>query len=422
MRCTIVRIRVMRAQKRYRDIELRIYEKSKTAPIRVCFLVTVLSKWKDEELYKLMDQSDLFIPIVIGTPYTTDIYKLVRYEEQTLIREYCISRHYNYHDGYDSKSGKVVQLDKFNPDIVFLCEPYENWIDESYRICGKKINYLPCHTPYSYWMTKVIYPSLSEYHSTTWRQYYCNEYQRVSIQKNAIIGDHNLRIVGYQTIDTLMCSKSSCHDWTSDDGNRKRIIIAPHYSIPGPSSNNWAYYRGTFLDYAESLQNIAVKYRNEAVFAFKPHPGLYIRLVEVWGKKRTDEYYRFWDTADNTILAKGDYIELFRSSDAMIHDSGSFIVEYLSTGKPLLFLANNEQFMKREYDDFGIRCLDMHYKAYSVDDVWSFVDNVVINKRDDRLEERKEFIDEALRPVNGKSAAESIIDDITINCLSRETI
>lgn len=88
------------------------------------------------------------------------------------------------------------------------------------------------------------------------------------------------------------------------------------------------------------MVTFAQKYKDKVQIVFKPHPMLYRTLCEhsEWGKERTDAYYSMWNNMSNTQLEEGDYTELFMQSDAMIHDCGSFILEYLAVDKPCMFL------------------------------------------------------------------------------------
>lgn len=148
-----------------------------------------------------------------------------------------------------------------------------------------------------------------------------------------------------------------------------------------------------------------------------PNAYLYVTLIDIWGKEKTDSYYNFWKIQENTIIADGDYIDLFKTSDAMVHDSGSFVVEYLFTKKPTMFIAYKEKAVKEDYSDFGISCVDMHYKAYQNSDIEEFIKNVVINEKDFRKEERSQFVDKNFGLVNEKPAAENIYNDIISSCI-----
>jgi CDP-glycerol glycerophosphotransferase (TagB/SpsB family) len=107
------------------------------------------------------------------------------------------------------------------------------------------------------------------------------------------------------------------------------------------------------------MKELAVKYRSQVSIAFKPHPVLRSRLEELWGREKTDEYYRFWEELDNTFVADGEYAALFAASDAMIHDCGSFTAEYLYTGKPVLYVFRHDR--RATENEFGRRALRAHY-------------------------------------------------------------
>lgn len=64
----------------------------------------------------------------------------------------------------------------------------------------------------------------------------------------------------------------------------------------------------------------------------------------------------------NSMLSEGDYIDLFLSSDGIIHDSGSFIAEYLYTRKPALHTMTNPKTYE-EFNEIGKQCLDVYYHA-----------------------------------------------------------
>ena len=140
------------------------------------------------------------------------------------------------------------------------------------------------------------------------------------------------------------------------------------------------------------------KYEDKVFFVFKPHPLLRNRLNLLWGKEKTDAYYHLWDTMQNASINEGDYIDLFLESDAMIHDSGSFLTEYLYAHKPVM----------RTMNDVDPKTM---YKAYNEQDIEKFIQNV-IDGVDPMKEVREKFYQERLLPPYGKLASENIVNDI----------
>jgi CDP-glycerol glycerophosphotransferase (TagB/SpsB family) len=160
------------------------------------------------------------------------------------------------------------------------------------------------------------------------------------------------------------------------------------------------------------MLNIIDEYQGKIQIAFKPHPLLKKKLYDeaTWGKVKTDDYYNRWNNMVSGQLVEGDYIDLFLSSDAMIHDSGSFLIEYIYTGKPVLHTNRDENITDR-MNAFGILAFNLHYHAKNEKDIKAFIENV-LNNKDEKKKERTAFITSKLLPPNHKSASQNIFDEI----------
>ena len=129
-----------------------------------------------------------------------------------------------------------------------------------------------------------------------------------------------------------------------------------------------------------------------------------------WGKKRADKYYMLWEEMENGILSDGYYIDLFLTSDAMIHDSGSFLIEYLYTGNPVLHTNRDEKITDR-LNSFGTSAFNQHYHAKCEIDVINFIENLIL-KIDPKKKSRKEHFKKYLVPPNGCSASNNVYNEI----------
>ena len=112
----------------------------------------------------------------------------------------------------------------------------------------------------------------------------------------------------------------------------------------------------------------------------------------------------------NTFIQEGDYIDLFLTSDAMIHDCGSFLIEYLYTNKPVMRMMNDIS-PESLYNDLALKALDVYYKGFNKEDVESFIIDI-INGSDTLKQSRSDFINQYLLPPNGKTPSENILSDI----------
>ena len=165
---------------------------------------------------------------------------------------------------------------------------------------------------------------------------------------------------------------------------------------------------------ADLMVTLAKEYEGRIQMAFKPHPALLTQLYQhpEWGQKRTDEYYELWRTMPNTQLEAGEFVDLFMTSDAMIHDSGSFAVEYHYSRKPVMFVSKNMKPILDTQSTFGLKAYDLHYIGKDEAGIRRFIDEVVLGGNDPLLPEREQFFRDYLLPPGGKSVAQNILDDI----------
>ena len=187
-----------------------------------------------------------------------------------------------------------------------------------------------------------------------------------------------------------------------------KIIWAPHHSILKDDTLDYS----NFLNIAEDMLNIASKYKDYIQIAFKPHPHLKRKLYKMqgWGIEKTNQYYLKWNELPNTILVEGDYIDLFMTSDAMIHDCSSFSVEYLYVNKPVLYLTKNNHL--DFLCNFGEMAFNMHYKGSTVGDVEKFLKNVVLDGCDSMKMQRNMFMIKYLLPSHGINVAENMFNEV----------
>lgn len=106
----------------------------------------------------------------------------------------------------------------------------------------------------------------------------------------------------------------------------------------------------------------------------------------------------------------GEYRALFQQSDAMIHDSGSFILEYLLMDRPCMYLCREKAFF--QFNDMNKDALKCYKLGMSEVDIERFIQEQVIGDLDFNAGRRKAFCEKYLIPPFGKSAAQNIIDAI----------
>lgn len=365
--------------------------------INVLFVVFELGTWKTERLYWEMKKNPRFVPQVVVTPsienyLATDV--LVKYLKGKKI-EYVLA------------NGEVANLNQLNGDIVFYEKPYDGCYPSQYWY-KNNLNSLFCYVFYSHHCVyKGASPNAALYEAV-WLHFF--ESQSAMEELRPIIHNkRNLLNTGYPSVDDLL-SPITENPWKPQSKKKKRIIYAPHHTIGDLHVKEFAY--STFLEFGELILQLAIKYKDDVQWAFKPHPRLYDKLLTIWGKEKTDEYYSKWSELDNCQFENGLYSDLFKTSDAMIHDSGSFIVEYMATRNPILYLVRGD--LKYHTDNmlpYAKLAFDLHYKAYNCAQIEEFVQNV-IKDVDPIREERENYFQKYLLPPHGKTACENIMNAI----------
>lgn len=383
--------------------------KQKDVPLNVVFFAIFKSVWKYDKLYWLLEKDPRFHPIVLVCP-------AVNYGREEMLRTLyeCYSdfkeRGYCVICSYDEQKNVYVDARSLSPDIIFYTNPYKGLIDNRYYITHFR-DVLTCYVNYGYSVVKHQWGNALLFHKILWRHFCECEgiYQFiVSLRKETCF---NCVISGYPAYDDFLEVDYCEKDWKQPDSNLKRIIWAPHHTIE--ETNIEAMIRfSNFFQYADFMQEMAVKYADKIQIVFKPHPLLRHKLYKhpEWGIEKTDRYFGFWENCGNTNYVSGDYRNLFKSSDAMIHDCGSFTMEYLYLQKPVMYISGYNH--QSQLNKVALQAYNCHYIAKNRDDVEYFIVNTVIGGNDPMCNKRKAFYDAVLTPPNSKTVAENMFDSI----------
>lgn len=365
--------------------------------INVIFAITELGVWKTEELYLQMKKHPRFNPVLRVLPTWENR------QAQGEVTAYLVEKGYEY---------EVVCPDEplqkdFKADIIFYQKPYL-WVYAPLHTFLHNKNALFCYVSYGYHNIVNDYICNQPLHNYAWQYYFENE---ACAQETALVMANkgkNIKITGVPMTDAFLLPLSSYKNkWKQQSADKKKIIWAPHFSF---ASDVFNY--STFLRYADFMLEIAQKYVSQVQFLFKPHPLLMPHLYDFWGKEKTDAYYAQWLSMENTQMELGQYVDFFMTSDAMIHDCGSFTNEYIYTHNPVMYL-NREGTDSHDsnLNSFAKQAYHLHYMGNNEQDIEDFIVNV-INGQDEMAAERQAYYDKYLLPHNGQTACQNIIDAI----------
>lgn len=350
--------------------------------LNIIFLVIHKQMWKVDPLYRKMENDSNFNPSILIIPdFTYHSEEVLDHIEDAV--SFFKNKSYQVLSSYDKTKRKWVSLSELSPDLVFFSYPHEmthqNFYENAFR------NHLSCYIPYSHQISSFS-DNLPQYnrlfHNLMWKifapaQTSLETHQRVSANKGK-----NVVVTGYPCCEDLLESPK-CDPWKQiDSKKRKRIIWAPHHTFKDTHLR-----LSTFERYADFFKQLALESANKIQFAFKPHPLLKPKLyaAENWGKERTDEYYSFWATQKNTQFEDEGYSDLFLTSDALIHDCGSFLAEYHYTRKPSLYLWQGEHILE-DLNALGHDALKSCYRADSKENILAFIDQLLGDMLEDKTE------------------------------------
>lgn len=367
--------------------------------IRFLFLVQELSQWKTEALYRAMLVHPRFEPILGIAP-------CLEYPgAERKVIDYCKTKGYSYLI-LDPEKRISEQLDV---DILMHQKPYSKDICFAHRI-HKNLAIPTVSIPYYLSTITESWLVNERVCLLAWRQFIDNEECRKEWEKVQRLKGINYAVTGLPIMDDLLTLKANLTDTWPILDQRKRIIYAPHHTVGDYSLKGISY--STLLENGEFMLNMRDKYQDQAYFVFKPHPLLFQKLSErYWGEERTKAYYDAWEKPGYSHIEENDnYLPLFKYSNALIHDCGSFTIEYLYTGNPVMYLVK-DQHHKDNLNRIASAAYDLHYKGNTHEDIEEFIKEVIAGI-DPKANEREAFCKRALLPPNETSACNNIINAI----------
>jgi hypothetical protein len=399
---------------KYGSLEKKI---RKLERIKIAFFIQQASNWKYDLLFNYLLKDNRFEPLIVICPVTSyDSVSMHNWMKMAI--DFFRIKGYPYVSTWNEQTQKWLDIKgSIRPDIVFFSNPWPALSRPEYYIFNF-LDTLTCYVPYSFRSSHLHQAHYNKpFQNLLWKIFYETEIHKRLAFKYAYNKGFNGIVSGYPGMDDLLDGSyiPNTTVWKSTSEIFKRIIWAPHHTIFGESDSNLGY--STFLLYSELFLNIANKYENCLQISFKPHPLLKTKLYDhpEWGKVKTDSYYEKWSSLPNTQLDEGNYVDLFLTSDGLIHDSGSFIVEYLYTKKPVMFLLADENVTQR-FNEVGNLAFNQLYHGRNEIDINNFIDNVIFNGYDIKKEGRISFFELLVKPPKNRLASENIynfLKDVT---------
>ena len=381
---------------------------------KIMFLVKDSAEWSCEELYqKLIQMPGLEVEVLVA-PFMTGTPEVIRDTYQEAL-DWFQKKGFRTIAAYDLYQNRYLSWNEIGtPDVIFHLNPHYTVFQECANICNIPLSVLNIYIPYGFWIYGNIDGQFNQLsHMLYWRIFCESKMQKEMARKYAQLGDSNLEYSGYVKMDSFYKEKKIREQeiWkiaeSANPGEVKKIIYAPHWSVRDAFTGF-----GNFDKIYKQIYQYAKEHEKSTSWVLRPHPMLRAGVVSQGVFSSTaeyDEYLKQWDELPNArVIERGTYIDIFKSSDAMVLDSISFLGEYLYAHKPMLFLTRDRQ----TFDDFGQELVKVLYSCDGGDfaGIEKFIQDVVMDGKDEMQDEREQFFRQYLdyRQENGMLASDYI--------------
>ena len=398
-------------------------------PIQIAFQSYSAAQWPAEQVYRKLEAiPNVNVRVIVAPLADRDTSSILSGYVPTL--KWFKDNGYNVVEGLDVEKMECGGWEYLGgcPDVLYQMSSWYTCLARPQWFTRLPLRVLMAYIPYGIHIADSADGKYSidsvynkDFMNLMWRVYCDSRAILRDYQKYQLLKGSNIRYCGYAKMDYFYGNPTFDDAalrrlWSvpkeCDASNMKKIIIAPHYTVfPNSEICYSTFHRNVWF-----WLYLVKKYEDKVCFVFKPHPNLRRAAVGTGLFKSYEDYDKYiqtWDESPNACaVPEGDYLEYFASSDAMIMDSGSFIGEYLYTGKPLLYLTRPEQ----TFMEIGWKVLDSYYKAPGEDyaAIEQFIQDVVLDGKDTMAEDRKRVFEEEYDyyKINGQLASDFIVNEV----------
>lgn len=389
----------LRAQK-VSDLNRRVVEAIRASVarshrrIKVGFLVSEKEKWNGDQLVQELEASPHFqYSFAVGLSSTATRLsheeRSASYEEQV---SYFKTKGPIEFELFDPETDRIFPVEDMDYDVLFIQQP---WGAKDYprRLVGRMLC-VYMHYGFAMMANHGMHYNISTFHSYLWKYFSQTDLHRLMHVEHDPSANDKVVVTGYPKLDVYLQkapSRSDVNAWKhSHLPSRRRVIFAPHHSVERNSLG-----MATFPWSGAELARL--RDRHEDIdWIYKPHPrmGFALQRARLMDADEYAAYLEGWEqSANSSVYDDGDYFDIFRSSDALITDCGSFLAEYLPTEKPIIWLISDNTV---GLNTVGKYLSEGFYHVRSIDELRRVFYQVVIDGEDPLLDIRKRAIAELL--------------------------
>jgi hypothetical protein len=300
------------------------------------------------------------------------------------------------------KVGDEYNIFLDRPDLVFFQNPYDSTRPEKYssRILSNynfKFAYVPYGLEVGGGDENIQWQYNQDVQKKAWRIFARSERHKKMFQQYCDSKGNNVVVTGHPKLDLLneqVDTKIYLKFKRKIEG-RKVVLWSCHFTVGNPPIlwSTYQMYSEHIFSYFSQNQHLAL--------ILRPHPLFFPRMRNegIFSEQQELEFRANIDNYPNVILDENsDYHASFNLSDALMTDAGSFLMEYLPTKKPILYLENSNGPGLNEEGSI----VETYYTGRNLADINQFFE-MITNDQDPLQVKRLSQINEFLYKVDGKS-------------------
>lgn len=304
-------------------------------------------------------------------------------------------------ENIDADTNVDLVLSEFQPHIAFLQNPYDSTRVPALRstqlvTLGIKVAYVPYGIEMGGGLENNQYQFNADVQQLAWRIFVRSSRNKAMYAKYCDVGDSHVVVTGHPKFDgqAIIDTYKINEQLKVKVAGRPVVLWTPHFSVGIPAT--WSTYR----IYSQVIMQQMLA-RQDVFFIIRPHPLFFKEMLKhhIWNNNGEMEFRKFCDEKGNLWLDESaDYMESFLVSSAIMADAGSFLLEYLPTKKPILYLHHPDGFGLNDDADL----VDHYYRADKSEDISIFIE-MVSKGLDTKRDERISVIEQYLYGLDGKA-------------------
>lgn len=302
--------------------------------IRVLFVAQHPSIWASwRSIWQAMTSDSRFVAKVVLSPFLHP-YSSVAVTMDNMRR--CLVE-----EDISFCTAEALNLESFRPHVVFLQNPYDETRPDFLRSeqitrAGSRVAYVP----YGLEMGGGAWNLTAQFdlpiHRVAWRIFARSERHKKMFAKYCRSGNGHVVVTGHPKFDPINYNldHSLPEEVIKKVGGRKVVLWTPHFSVTEIPS--WSTYR-IYSDFIFST----FAQQQDIFLILRPHPLFFKSMMQngLWDEVGEAQFRQKIKDSNNIALDEcSDYHPAFSLSDGLMTDVGSFLLEYLPTGKPLMYL------------------------------------------------------------------------------------